>query len=1151
MSDSTYRIDVTADASGVEAGVAKAKKSLSGLGDAAKQAGKVGGDGVREIGDLAEKSAQQFDRSERSMIAAIQRKMAAMESAGKGARAYQEAILSSRGYDVSKFEPYLSQLDAVEKKQREAAAGATKMGASLSQAIGGLAALAGVSVFGRVIKGAIDAADSINDLSKATGISVDALSGLKLASKQSGAELEGTAQAINKLSVNMGKNANKFAAIGVTAKEPIEAFKQLADVFNSIDDPQMRAAFGAEALGKSWASAAPLLAEGSASIQKMVDKGTTMSGVTQAMATEADAFNDSMEELRSGIEGTATLIAADLLPILRAIANEMGGVSEASANSGNDFSLLAEALRATAVFGGNVAFVLRGVGTEIGGITAQAAAFLSGDFKLAGLIGDAMKEDAEAARKSFDAWESRVMGAAKATKAAREEVDKLTEAQRRGVAGFVSGGGEASSSKSKAVKDAEALESVMNKIYAKESGVETSYVDNLQILQKAYQGGKISLDAYREAVIAFNGQQKFAIDATKEEAEYQKQLSAAHRENVKSYDDRAASAEKAAEAARGEVETYGLTKSAIENLNIARLEEEVRMKRIDGNSEEVVAALEREIEARKRLRAAIAGREVLDANKRATEQMAKDWEKFSDEINRSLTDALMRGFESGKDFGQNFVDSLRTTLKTAVLKVAVQAVVSPITGAVGQAFGLTGSGSSGGAPGLFNLASTGSNLYGLANRSGGGLISGLYGMAATSSFGQTLGLSSAASFVGPSASLASGATAGAAAGEIGLTSLGSSIGAALPWIGGALAIGSALGLFGGGGEDPHNNADSTGLAFKLTKSGVSGTGTGAGITDEVPAYLPYSWVAGQTRGRGRWNDGTALDAATIAQITQASAAVFASGESIAKTLGLSPSLLNSTTVASTGFKSVEDALSQLGDAIAVSLIPNIKEFQASGETLGTTLARLSSEFVLTEQMAAIMGKSGNTAFGASGLDGRDNLIQLLGGSATATSAFDAFWQNFYTQGERADYTKSQISSTLKALGLNVIPATRDEFRKLVEAQDLATDSGRKMYATLLAVSGSFAGITDAAAMGGAYGTRDLKTSSFASRTDYLRAQRATGKAEAVIVSDPNVMRELAQLRAQFKNLEASQVSMARFTLKSAQVLEKWEGIGMPVERAAL
>jgi hypothetical protein len=380
---------------------------------------------------------------------------------------------------------------------------------------------------------------------------------------------------------------------------------------------------------------------------------------------------------------------------------------------------------------------------------------------------------------------------------------------------------------------------------------------------------------------------------------------------------------------------------------------------------------------------------------------------------------------------------------------------------------------------------------------------------------------------------------------------GAAIGTAImPGIG--TAIGSMLGgLLGGGGEDPHNNADSTGYAFKLTKSGVMGTGTGAGITDEVPANIPYSWVAGKTSGRGRWNDGTALDAATIAQITQASAAVLASGESIAKTLGLSPSLLNSTTVASTGFKSVEDALSQLGDAIAVSLIPNIKDFQASGETLGTTLARLSGEFVLTEQMAAIMGKSGNTAFGASGLDGRDNLIQLLGGSATATSAFDAFWQNFYTQGERDDYTKSQISSTLKALGLNVIPTTRDEFRKLVEAQDLATESGRKMYATLLAVSGSFAGITDAAAMGGAYGTRDLKTSSFASRTDYLRAQRATGKAEAVIVSDPNVMRELAQLRAQFKNLEASQVSIARFTLKSAQVLEKWEGIGMPVDRAAL
>jgi prefoldin subunit 5 len=43
----------------------------------------------------------------------------------------------------------------------------------------------------------------------------------------------------------------------------------------------------------------------------------------------------------------------------------------------------------------------------------------------------------------------------------------------------------------------------------------------------------------------------------------------------------------------------------------------------------------------------------------------------------------------------------------------------------------------------------------------------------------------------------------------------------------------------------------------------------------------------------------------------------------------------------------------------------------------------------------------------------------------------------------------------------VIPSTREEYRRLVEAQDLNTDSGRAMYASLIAVSGAFANITQA------------------------------------------------------------------------------------------
>ena len=128
-----------------------------------------------------------------------------------------------------------------------------------AKALGAIGIGLSVHSFTSWIKGAIDAADAINDMSKATGIAGTTLFGLQYASKMSGISLEDTAAAVNKLSVSIGGNASKYEALGISAKDPIEAFKQLADVFKATEDPQQRAVLAAEALGKSWQGVAPLL----------------------------------------------------------------------------------------------------------------------------------------------------------------------------------------------------------------------------------------------------------------------------------------------------------------------------------------------------------------------------------------------------------------------------------------------------------------------------------------------------------------------------------------------------------------------------------------------------------------------------------------------------------------------------------------------------------------------------------------------------------------------------------------------------------------------------------------------------------------------------------------------------------------------------
>lgn len=186
---------------------------------------------------------------------------------------------------------------------------ASRISSNIGRAFGALGVGLSVAGFAHFIKSSIDAQDHLNDLSKATRLTVEQLAGLSSASKKSGSDLDGTAKAINKLAKEMGVNNEKFAALGITAKDPLEAFLQLADVMNAIDDPQQRAAVGAAALGKGWETAAPLIAEGSKSIREMIVQGTALSKVTKESAEAADEFNDKWQELKDLTAGWGVAIA--------------------------------------------------------------------------------------------------------------------------------------------------------------------------------------------------------------------------------------------------------------------------------------------------------------------------------------------------------------------------------------------------------------------------------------------------------------------------------------------------------------------------------------------------------------------------------------------------------------------------------------------------------------------------------------------------------------------------------------------------------------------------------------------------------------------------------------------------------------------------
>lgn len=98
-------------------------------------------------------------------------------------------------------------------------------------------------------------------------------------------------------------------------------------------------------------------------------------------------------------------------------------------------------------------------------------------------------------------------------------------------------------------------------------------------------------------------------------------------------------------------------------------------------------------------------------------------------------------------------------------------------------------------------------------------------------------------------------------------------------------------------------------------------------------------------------------------------------------------------------------------------------------------------------------------------DAASGIMELVGGLDNLTSLVSNYYSLFYSEEERKAQTKANITKTLTDAGLNV-PKTREEFRALVDAQDLNTEAGRKNYAVLMNLASAFASVTES--------TEDLK-----------------------------------------------------------------------------
>lgn len=1001
---------------------------------------------------------------------------------------------------------------------------------ALKGVLSGIAAGLSVGAFVSFIKNSIDAADALNDMSARTKVAIEDLAGLAYAAKLGDTSLDGVAASISKLGQNIGKDGAKFRELGITATEPLEAFKQLADVFKDIKDPQQRAAFGAEALGKSWQEAAVLLEGGSAGIETLMNRGKELSGVTEQVAADAGKFNDGLDTLGFTAQGVGTRIAAGLLPMLNVLVDDFTATGKGAETAAGWVTVLSGAFKTLYTVGVTIVTILSSIGKAAGAAAAITVAALSGDFKGAIEIYKELASDVadgwvDSGKRIAAAWT-----ATSATISADGEAASATAAATAAkVAGFLNSG-DISAARKKAAADAEAAAKKEQSAY---SGIVASIkekmaADQLEIaggaaitpiqqarikLDQELAAGKITLtdEHIKEAHALLN-----SAEALEKNAAAAKQVRAAVEaladERSKNY------AELVAEAVANEklAATFGKTKKQIEELTLARDEDRLAQRGALELSEDTVAQLEIEIDARKRNIAALGTLDVLEAQKKATDAAAASQVAFWKSIDDTAHDTFVSIANGSKDTAQRLKDTFKNVffdwLYQQTIKKWIINIGTASSGGVGDIATALGGGSSGSGSSLgsaANLLSIGKTIYngfygGVASSLGGAIttLGNAFGSQAVSAFGTGMSLtttqaaSAAAAYGGTGTAVGGGLTAGASAAS------------AIPIIGWIITgMMASKGLLAQGWDSSNGSVSNLGRAAggnaaiwsdtvlqklgmskvganilsgqatiakmfgrknpEIESQGLRGTLTATGSTD-AENYVNILQKGGWFRSDKRWSEKSAASSETDKLLDDTTQSIVAAVKSFGSAMGIEATAIDGYSkvfdVKLTGDATKDTAaitalFTDVGNELALRLVPGLAAFAAEGETASTTLQRLATDYVSVNNILATTGQS-IKLIGVAGIEARENLIKAAGGLDALASGVSYFQQNFLTTAQQLAPVQKQVTDALAAMGMSAVK-TNEQFAAATLGIDLSTQAGAELYVKMLALAPAFKTVTDA------------------------------------------------------------------------------------------
>lgn len=989
-------------------------------------------------------------------------------------------------------------------------------------ALGSLGVGLGVSEIANYAKTTIAAAAALDDFAESTGSSVESLSRLTNQAKVAGVPFDLLQTAINKLAAGMNgaddestKVGKALSQLGISAKDPAEAFRQIALTLDKYADGTGKAAALADLFGKNWAAVLPAL-------RAVIEEQDVQATVTAQQAAEAERLEKSWQRLMLQGGELRKVLLSGLVPAMADFTSGIVAARQAgmgwldSLNLGTTYSD-----RLTASISQRAA--------EIDRLTkaiAKQAAFDEKDGRNYDPYLQKLQRQREALIKEQELLKSiqatriqsniALMGY---TGDARDQ--RLGHFPGKQEIDYASVAGDAKVAKQAIADYADEIQKLNDAMF-KSSGAGGGW-DNLIRANE-----KLAADVKAGKIISTEQARQFVLAAVAadQEAQAQAALKLQIEEATKAREADIAAMEKNAEAA-----TRGLGDFAEGN---KALEREIALIGADDLARQnAIATKEYEIEKNKLLLASdVEGLQVLEnlyqarlrlngemAQKSqavgAARQYAQEWANVINDVTRGLSDFFTDLLSNGKSAFDHLWQSFKNFALRALADIAARQVVVSVLGAVG----MTGAGAAA-ANGLGGLGN-GSSLLGAAGSSLG--IGNPYGA------GFSLGANSWGGTTNPVISN------GWQSAE-GFSSYGSSFGGYATGALGGVGIGAGIGmatsaLFGNGYNNSNMQIASTiGGAIGGAVAGPVGAivgsllGSAIGSLDSTgkPQERYGTWMSSTAdtlpRGNTLFQGKSAFGAMGIVddrwfsdQDMGSAVQTFLAGiaevdNAIAGAVGpdvvgkIKTNLVTVTTEFGAGMEHGAVSFGEIVRQRYTSVLNTVEEglgglidaYEGSDAEIGKFAVDLvnASQTIRQLDLNAIFGEAFSTAdleafvaagdtfsntlnnlvavfqvtndaadllgmtFGTIGLasaSARQELVDFAGGAQALAAQLGYFAENFLTEQQRTTLLTQSLTKSFSDLNL-ALPASRDAFTKLLmDAAAVDSKEGRELTASLLAL----------------------------------------------------------------------------------------------------